>query len=169
MVVHFPIALLIVGFLFASLMMFCPCCRSKSKSSVKPDSLDNHADSDASLTQDSCQTDDLSKCRCRTNCIEPFAFWLLTLGALSAVAAVLTGAIFTKDMIGPLGELRTTHEFLAFTTMIVSLIAAAVYAYYMYKAKIRQVQVIAYSLYVVAVILVSITGHYGGLIVYMFK
>lgn len=139
-VVHFPIALLIVGFLFATLSVFCKKCNKI----------------------DCTQTG-------KPSCIQKVAYWLLLLGALGAVGAVLSGTFFTHSMTGPLGELRDTHQMLAISTMTVSLIAAAVYTYYIYKAPTKEVLTIGYILYVVSVILVSITGHYGGEIVYMFK
>lgn len=140
MMVHFPIALLLVGFLFATLALFCKKCNSVS---------------DCNGTKPSC--------------ILKVGYWLLALGALSAAASVTTGALFTTEMEGIMGQLRDTHQALAFTTMIVSLIAAAIYTYFIYKApKVVQVHYIGYALYVVAAVMVGITGHYGGMMVYSF-
>lgn len=140
MVVHFPIALLVVGFGFATLAMFCKKCNAVGCTDpTKP------------------------------SCVQKVAYWLLSLGALSGAAAVLSGIVFTNEMVGPLGSLRNTHEVLAISTTVVALIAAGVYTYYIYKARIAQVQVIGYALYALAALLVSVTGHYGGLMVYMFR
>lgn len=140
MIVHFPIALVIVGFAFATLAMFCKKC--------------------------SCQgVQDQS---CKASCVSKVGYWLLALGSLSAVAAVLSGMFFTSEMTGPMGRLRDTHEMLAIATMIVGLITSGVYTYYIYKARIPQVQIIGYVLYLVTVVLVAVTGHYGGTMVYMF-
>lgn len=140
MVVHFPIALLVVGFGFATLSMFCKKCNAVGCTDpTKP------------------------------SCIEKVAYWLLSLGALSGVGGVMSGMLFTSAMEGPMGALRATHQLLAISTTVVALIAAGIYTYYIYKARIRQVQVIGYALYAVATLLVCITGHYGGLMIYMFR
>lgn len=141
MVVHFPIALLIVGFAFASLTLVCKKC-----------------------TKSDCSLDDN-----KPSCVQKVSYWLLSLGALSAVVAILTGLFFTNEMQGPLGTMRDTHALLAGATTITALIAAAVYTYYIYKAHTKPVLFIGYSLYVICTILVAITGHYGGEMVYMFK
>lgn len=140
-IVHFPIALLVVGFMFATLTVICKKC---NQSKCLPDGK-------------------------KHSCVQYAAYWLLVLGALSSVFAVLSGQFFTNPMTGPLGELRDTHQILAITTTVVSIIASSVYTYYIYKAPVKQVFVIAYSLYVVCAILVGITGHYGGEMVYMFR
>lgn len=127
MIVHFPIALLITGFLFASLDLF------------------------------------IKKCSC-TPCVAKISFWLLGLGAISALAAVLSGALFTTMQSSPFFP---DHQMMAFTTAIVACLTALIYAYYIYKApKNKTLRVVGYLAYVVTAILVSITGHYGGLIVY---
>lgn len=127
MIVHFPIALIITGFLFASLEMF------------------------------------FSKCR-RTPCTIKATYWLLTLGALSALASVLSGALFTtmhSSIFFP------THQMMAFTTAAVACAASALYILYIFKAPQSKVlHMVAYALYLVAVVCVAITGHYGGLMVY---
>lgn len=140
-VVHFPIALLLVGFIFSTLVIMCRKC-NKSECSV--DSF-------------------------KPSCLQFTAYWLLLLGTLGSVAALLTGQLFTAPMVGPLGDLRETHQMLAIATMVVSLITSAVYTYYIYKAPLKQVLVIGYVLYLVCAILVAVTGHYGGQIVYMFR
>lgn len=127
MIVHFPIALIITGFLFASLEMF------------------------------------FAKLR-KTNCLIKTTYWLLTLGALSALAAVMSGALFTtmhSSVFFPM------HQMMAFTTAAVSCAASALYILYIFKAPQSKVMhVLAYTIYLVAVVCVAITGHYGGLMVY---
>lgn len=142
MVVHFPIALLLVGFLFASLSIFCKKCNKME-----------------------CSTDST-----KPSCIQKTAYWLLALGALSAAAAVTTGFLFTNTpSVGPLVQLHNTHIMFAVSTMVVALIAAGIYTYYIYKAHTKQVLAIGYTLYVICAVLVAITGHFGGEMVYMFK
>lgn len=141
MVVHFPIALLIVGFAFATLSILCKKCNTVG-------------------------TTDPTK----PSCIQKVAYWLLALGALGAVAAAASGALFTNSpTAGPLVAMYTKHVSLAISTITVSLITAAIYTYYMYKARTKQVLMIGYALYVVCVILVSLAGHFGGEMVYFLK
>ncbi|MEG0467378.1 MAG: DUF2231 domain-containing protein [Mucinivorans sp.] len=127
MMVHFPIALIIVGFLFATLEMF------------------------------------FVKCR-KTQCTLKVTYWLLSLGTLSAIAAVLTGVIFTTMQSS---ILLPDHRTMAFATLAVALVAAALYIYYIYKAPESKIlHWVAYLVYFGAVVLVSVTGHYGGMMVY---
>lgn len=127
MIVHFPIALLITGFFFASLDMFIKKCSG-------------------------------------TLCVAKVSFWLLGLGAISALAAVVSGALFTTMQSSPFFP---DHQMMAFTTAIVACLTALVYAYYIYKAPTNKtLRVIGYLAYIATTVLVSITGHYGGLIVY---
>lgn len=142
MLVHFPIALILVGFLFATVTLFCGKCCKK------------------------CATDsDHSKYS--VSCLEKVGFYLLTLGSLSAVAALIAGYVFTEEMVGVMGSMRDTHSSVAIAAMVVSLIACAVYAYYIYSAKkVRQVLYIGYVLYLIAAVLIGITGHLGGEMVF---
>lgn len=134
MLVHFPIALLIVGFLFATIAMFCKCCKKEQCDVSKP------------------------------SCMERSGYWLLVLGALSALVAVLSGVIFTNPMSGFLGELRTNHMILAFATAAVAVVASVIYSIYIYGKQNKCLRTTAFILYLIAFALVAVTGHYGGMI-----
>ncbi|MEF9950077.1 MAG: DUF2231 domain-containing protein, partial [Mucinivorans sp.] len=95
MIVHFPIALIVTGFLFASLEMFCAKCR-------------------------------VSKCTLKTTT------WLLSLGTLAAVAAIISGMFFAT-MQGSI--LLPNHRTMAFATLIVALVSSIAYLYYTYKSQ----------------------------------
>lgn len=139
MLVHFPVALLMVGFLFSTVGLFCKqCCKC------------------------GCSTDSGNP-----SCIMRAGYWLLVLGALGAVASVLSGMIFTEPMQGIMGEKRSVHQLFAIMTMSVSIVSAAIMTYYIYSAKrTRPVLIIGYILYAATMILVAITGHLGGAMVY---
>lgn len=127
MIVHFPIALIITGFVFASIEMFFKRCDKNS-------------------------------------CVLKTTYWLISLGALGAVASVVSGALFTTMHTS---IFFADHRLMAFATAACSLLAAALYIYYIYRAHQNKVlHVAAYVVCLVAVVLVSITGHYGGLMVY---
>lgn len=136
MLVHFPIALLIVGFLFATISMLCKCSKKVQCESKKP------------------------------SCMERSGYWLLVLGSLSALVAVLSGVIFTNPMTGFMGELRTTHMMIAFATTAVAVIASVIYSVYMYGKQNKYIRIVAFILYLAAFALVAITGHYGGMMAY---
>lgn len=141
MIVHFPIALVITGFLFATIALFCKRCSCSV----------GQAPSD------------------KASCVSKVGYWMLALGTLGAIGAVLSGFFFTSDMTGPMERILNTHQLLAISTLIVGFIASGVYTYYIYKARLKPVEYIGYALYFATVVLVSITGHYGGTMVYMFK
>lgn len=56
---------------------------------------------------------------------------------------------------------------LAISTLVLSLITSFIYIFYIFKARGNNaVHWIAYILYAASVVMVSITGHYGGMMVY---
>ena len=100
-------------------------------------------------------------------CLYRFGFYLLIFGTLAAVAAVLTGLLFTSEMSGTAGDVKETHELFALITLgtlIVCLIFRIVL-----KIKDKEntdLKWIVFLLYGLAAISVSITGYYGGSLVY---
>lgn len=134
-IVHFPIALIITGFLFASLSLFCKGKCQAAEQGTKP-------------------------------CVLKCAFWILSLGALSALAAILTGFVFTTAMEGVAGTMRATHAAFAMSATGVSLCAAVVYGVVLYTKRMANLQLVGYTLYAVAVVLIAITGHLGGKMVF---
>lgn len=127
MLVHFPIALILIGFLFDLISMF---YKKEAGLSV-------------------------------------IGFYLLILGTLSALIAVLSGALFTSEMTGAAGHVKETHELLAWVTVI-NLILLSVYRIYI-KAKGKEdnaIKRIAFAWYGIAAMCVAITGFYGGTLVY---
>lgn len=127
MVVHFPIALIAVGFLSELFFLF-------YKKEI---------------------------------CFTKMGFFLLLLGTTAAVVAWLTGDLFTSEMAGAAGEMRETHEALATVTVIISIITLAVRTWILIKKnESKNIRNIAFVLYALAAIAVSITGFLGGNLVY---
>jgi len=125
--VHFPIALIMVGFLFDLLYLIFK----------------------------------------KEHCLSKAGLYLMVLGTLGAVAAFFTGEYFSKNLLGPAGEMKETHELFAKTTMYLMLGASAI-RIYMVMAKKDQswIKWLVFLLYAVGAGLVSYTGYLGGSLVY---
>lgn len=127
MLVHFPIALIVAGFVADVASLF--------------------------FKKDAC----LSKA----------GFYLLLAGTLSAVFALLTGALFTSEMSGTAGDVKETHELFAWITVIASVIASLFRVFLIVKKREQSdLNWIGFALYCLAAISVSITGFFGGSLVY---
>ncbi len=100
-------------------------------------------------------------------CLSKFGFYLLIIGTLAAIVALLTGALFTSEMEGAAGAVKETHELFAWVTVILLVILSAFRM--LLKAQNKEntnLKWIALALYGLAAISVSITGFYGGTLVY---
>jgi uncharacterized membrane protein len=127
MLVHFPIALILIGFLFDLISIFYK--------------------KEAGLSM--------------------VGFYMLILGTLSALIAVMSGALFTSEMTGAAGAMKETHELFAWITVI-NLILLSVYRIYI-RVKAwdgNAIKRIAFAWYGVAAVCVALTGFYGGTLVY---
>jgi len=127
MLVHFPIALVVFGFIadFASLIFKKEACLSKA------------------------------------------GFYLLLGGTLSALLALLTGVFFTSEMSGSAGEVRETHEIFAWITLSILVLTSLMRIFILVKNREHtNLKWFAFFLYALAAISVSLTGFYGGTLVY---
>lgn len=127
MLVHFPIALVVIGFIadFAVLFFKKEACLSKT------------------------------------------GFYLLITGTLAAMAAWLTGVIFTDESAGATGVVQETHEMFAGITLGLLIVTSVLRIYLKTKHKEdSNLKWLALTLYGLATISVSITGFYGGSLVY---
>ena len=96
-----------------------------------------------------------------------FGFYLLLAGTISALFALATGTLFTAEMEGAAAEIQETHELFAWITLSTLLISSALRIYLeVKKSENSGLQRIAFVLYGVGAIAVSITGFYGGSLVY---
>jgi uncharacterized membrane protein len=100
-------------------------------------------------------------------CLSRLGFYLLIIGTLSALVAWLTGNFFTSEMAGTAGEIKETHELFALITLGTLLVTAALRIVLQFKTTentgLRWIALLTYGL---AAISVSITGFYGGTLVY---
>ena len=99
-------------------------------------------------------------------CFPKISFYLLIIGTLGALAAVTTGYFFTSEMSGAAGDVRETHELLAFATLSLLIITSVLRIILLRKPDNNGLKWSAFILYAIAAVLVSITGAMGGTIVY---
>ncbi len=94
-------------------------------------------------------------------------FYLLITGTLSAIIALLTGFFFTSEMEGAGAEIQETHELFAWITVGILIVTSLLRIFLMVKKREdSNLKWIAFVLYGFATISVSITGFYGGTLVY---
>ena len=99
-------------------------------------------------------------------CFPKISFYLLIIGTLGALAAVTTGYFFTSEMSGAAGDVRETHELLAFATLLLLIITSVLRIILLRKPDNKGLKWSAFILYAIAAVLVSITGAMGGTLVY---
>jgi uncharacterized membrane protein len=130
MIVHFPIALIMVGFLADVVSLF-----FKSE-----------------------------------RCLSKTGFYLMILGALSAIAAWSTGQLFTNEPSqGAIVKIFEKHETAALITMLLMISGSAFRIYLVIqKREESQLKWIVFGLYCLAFLAVTITGFMGGTMVYNF-
>ena len=102
-------------------------------------------------------------------CLSKMGFYFLLIGALTSLSAVLSGLLFTPEMQGAAGAIKETHELMAWMTVVTALVAAAIRIYIVsQKKELTSLRWIGFIVYGLATILVSITGFYGGTLVYSY-
>lgn len=126
MLVHFPVALVVVGFLADLASMV-----------VKKDF-----------------------------CFSKMSFYLLIISTLAAIVAVFTGVVFTSEMSGAAGGVRDTHELMAFVSMALLVVTSLLRIFLLQKPDNKNLKWISFICYALAAIAVSVTGFYGGSLVY---
>jgi uncharacterized membrane protein len=127
MLVHFPIALVVFGFLADTAYLFYK----------------------------------------REICLSKTGLYLLILGTLGAIVTWLSGFIFTSDMSGAAGLIRERHELFATVTVGLLLVTSVLRIILLLKkTEMPGLKWIAFTLYGLASVCVTITGFYGGTLVY---
>lgn len=127
MLVHFPIALVTIGFLSELIFLF-----------IK-----------------------------KEVCFTKMGFYLLVVGTLGALATWLSGDLFTADMSGAAGTVRDSHELFATITVGLLLATLLVRSFILWKKnENKRLNQLAFVMYALAALSVSITGFLGGTLVY---
>jgi uncharacterized membrane protein len=102
-------------------------------------------------------------------CLTKAGFYMLIIGTLAAVVTWLSGFIFTSDMSGAAGVRRETHELFATVTVILLVITSVFRIILMIKkADSSGLKWVVLALYGLAAFCVTITGFYGGTLVYVY-
>lgn len=100
-------------------------------------------------------------------CLKEAGFYLLITGTVCAFFALLAGILFTGELIGEAGIVQETHETMAWITLgaliITSVLHLIIRSNNNKYTRLKRIAFIAYGL---AAISVSITGFYGGKLVY---
>ena len=132
MIVHFPIALLMIGALSALVSKFFGNKEFASK-------------------------------------LYQFAAFSVIIGAAAACAAILSGYLFTGEMVGVMGEIRSTHILYAFASLTSGALTALLMAISLWSKskKTELVKNLALLTSLITAVMVGITGHYGGIMVFM--
>ncbi len=101
-------------------------------------------------------------------CLSRAGFYLMVLGALSAVVAWGTGQLFTVEPLqGEIVKVFGRHETGGLVTMILIVIGSAFRIWLVAQKKDEtQLKWIAFGLYFLAFAAVSVTGFLGGTMVY---
>jgi len=100
-------------------------------------------------------------------CLSKAGFYLLLGGTLSALLALFSGVFLTSEMAGTAGEVKDTHELFAWITLGILVLTSALRIYILIKHKENtNLKWVAFALYALAFISVSLTGLYGGTLVY---
>ena len=127
MVVHFPIALIIAGYLAGTTHLFF------RKEPV----------------------------------LKEFYFWLFAAGSLSAFAAYFSGAFLTSAVPPEATAVLSRHELFAELTVFTALVNTALMLYLKLEKKDEtRLKWLTFALSTITVILLFITGHNGGVLVY---
>lgn len=102
-------------------------------------------------------------------CLSKMGFYLLIAGTLAALAALLSGILFTSEMTGAAGEVMETHELMAWLTVSALAITSLLRIYLLkQKQESSRLKWLAFGFYAAAAVLVSITGFFGGTLVYSY-
>jgi len=99
-------------------------------------------------------------------CLTRAGFYLLILGTLAAIVTWLSGFFFTSEMEGAAEQVRDTHELFATITMVLLIIASVFRIMALKKSNSKQLKKIAFVMYGLAMLSVSVTGFYGGTLVF---
>jgi uncharacterized membrane protein len=93
-------------------------------------------------------------------------FFLLVAGTISALFTLISGALFTSEMSGAAGEVKEKHELLAWITVGLLFATILFRIIILKRTESARLKLTAFILYGIAAVAVSVTGFFGGTLVY---
>ncbi len=103
----------------------------------------------------------------KTTSLPKIGFYLLVMGTLTGIAALMAGILFTNDLSGTAGSVQNTHETFAWITLGLLVVTTVYWSFLRLKNHADfGVNWITMVLYGLATVSVSITGYLGGSLVY---
>jgi len=102
----------------------------------------------------------------KEECFSKMGFYLLITGTLAALVTLLSGVLFTSEMAGAAGGVRETHELFAWITVILLIVTLALRTMVVRKTENSLFKWLIFTMYGLAALSVSITGFFGGTLVY---
>lgn len=103
----------------------------------------------------------------KEECFSRMGFYLLITGTVAALVTLLSGVLFTSEMTGTAGEVRDTHEIFAWITVILLIVTLALRTMVVVrKTENSLFKWLIFTMYGLAALSVSITGFFGGTLVY---
>jgi len=100
-------------------------------------------------------------------CFPKISFYLLIVGTLAALCTWLSGALFTGEMSGTAGEIKETHALFASVTTGLLVVTSVLQCYLQIRnSSNKKLQWLVFILYALATVSVTLTGFYGGTLVY---
>jgi len=100
-------------------------------------------------------------------CLTKMGFYLLIVGMLAACASWLSGGLFTSEMTGAAGQIKQVHALFATITVFLLITTSALRTTILFqKNENSKLKVVAFLLYGLAAISVTVTGFFGGSLVY---
>ncbi len=100
-------------------------------------------------------------------CLYRTSFYLLIFGTLSALFAWFTGLFFTAEMSGTAGDIKETHELFAWITLGLLLVTSVLRIISQSReTENNKLKWLTFALYALAALSVSVTGFFGGNLVY---
>jgi len=100
-------------------------------------------------------------------CLTKMGFYLLIIGTIAACASWLSGGLFTSEMTGSAGHIKEIHALFATITVGLLIATSVLRTTILYqKNENSKLKVVAFLLYGLAAISVTVTGFFGGTLVY---
>jgi len=93
--------------------------------------------------------------------------FILYLASLAAIAALLTGFLFTSSLSGDALAMKDKHQLLAILSTVFLVLTSIVYLYQRFGKK-GKLNSVGLALYFVSFVLISLTGFLGGNLVYSY-